>query len=267
MSEKTTTTTNTEQFISRGIISHKSFAKGAKLKRLEPMISMCYRDLQLFFKLSQLQNIEQKSVAFGIDRSMFSRYIPINVNEELIENLGNQLLAYFDEVYHFIPENFIEQIFQRIHIERKINANGDKLPLLEVYKTLKDVKHYLEPLHIRQVAELVDMTGINLNKFNKIYSYGEIPSGYKHSTSFLFKSIVNNGRSDQKKYQYYNKSADNFISKSRTIRLWLALGLHYGVINRSKIHKEIEKISINDFAKFAKVRERIHEDILNNIQM
>lgn len=232
--------------------------KHKKPKTREPLIAFSVSDLKLFLNLTQLKSPAYRKIALNHTPSFFVNELKLNDNVELNDVLGCRILSYYNQVFNFIPKDLPQQVIIK-YLEKRnafkdgapheLNIENIKQVFAKMYSSLFDIKSLYDCLKINQMQDFWKLTELSIHDFIDIYSKGEIPPDYEHikissMQIYLYKKISPNKLN----------SPANQLSDDKTFRLWLAFAFELGIIDKSKIIDEINKISMKDFDKFEHLR-------------
>lgn len=242
--------------VSRGIISNKGnkFAK----RVLAPVIAICLDDLNFLGKMLDFTTYEAKGTLFGFDKTYFYQIKKMDGKSELHDSIALPVLYYFNKVYDLFPNDLPRKIIEHLCKQRGLTIDS---PLFgELYGSLACIQDLDSTIYNRQGFELRQLMGLSIKDFCAIFTSGEIPTGMTMQTSSDFaKNAVANSQAytggDQEAY----RTLDNEWPQYRSLRLWLAIGIHYGFINREEIHAKLAAASEKDEPLFSKLREELHQ--------
>lgn len=242
--------------VSRGIISNKGnkFAK----RVLAPVIAICLDDLNFLSKMLNFTSNEAKSMLWGVDKSYFYHFKKTDGKSEIHDSIALPVLYYFNKVYNLFPNDLPRKIIEHLCWQRGLTIES---PLFkELYGSLACIKDLDCKLYNRQSFELRQLMGVSIKGFSTIFISGEVPAGITTPkiSDFAKKAVISNHKytgGDQEAY----RTLENEWPQFRTLRLWLALGIHYGLINREEIHAKLAAVSEDDAPLFSELREELHQ--------
>lgn len=258
-----TITVTPNRLISRGIRSRREVLKQVSDKSprtREPLIAFDIKDMKTFFQLTALSSPVYRAKALRVTPSYLFRELQREDNDELNDVIGCRLLSLINEVYHFIPKDLPHQIVAKFLEEKDgfidgkphtIKEENIKEAFLNLYPTLFKLGDLNDDFFLHQFQEMTKLSPLSVNDFIELFSIGEIPEGYKHVRVGSIQTLLYRKMDEKEYFKPYHGWTDD-----KMFRLWLALGLHYKLVDKQKIIDTLDSISMDDYLKFEVLRNR-----------
>lgn len=253
--------TEPSRLILRGIRSRREVLKeisDKSPKTREPLIAFDIRDMKMFFNLTALNSPIYRAKALGVTPSYLFRELQREDNDELNDIIGCRMLRLINQVYHFIPKDLPHQIVIKFLEEKngfidgkphEIKDENIKEAFLKLYPTLFKVGSIDDEFFLRQFQELEKLSPLSVSDFVDLFSIGEIPENYEHVRIGSIQTLLYRKMSEKDYFKSYHGWTDD-----KMFRLWLALGLYYGLVDKQKIIDTLDSISMDDYIKFEVLR-------------
>lgn len=228
-----------------------------KPKTREPLIAMSVADLKQFFNLTQLTSLQHQAKVLGVVNSYVTREVKRDNNEELNDVIGCRLMMYYNPILELVPNDLPKQIVFTLLAKQGGLKEGDAKTLENVkeafkymYANLFRVESVTDEINIEQFQEFKNLSGLSVSDFISVFSEGEIPDEFEHIQVVSLTVLLN---------RRITLENNKVLESDKTFRLWLAWGLHLGLIDKQSIIDKLNNLSMDNFLQFEPLRQKFFE--------
>lgn len=208
-------------------------------KSRKPFIGITANEGKVLMEQLGVKTMADQSKMVGCNVSYWSLAVNRNGDELLNDRFGVMLFYKLNKHHSFFfnqPRRLVVQLITESYkLEGKLiddlaSDDADKLEsvsfLYKKYECLFKLKDIRDLVGQEELTALRELSGLKVSEIVSIYGSGQKDGVVKHS--------------DMNKY-FYGKEL-KLLSPDKTVRLWIALMIYYGVIDVDKITKRIKRL-------------------------